>query len=364
MRLNKSVGKITKLNDIKFKGLLSYRHVRIIGWAMMVVTQISIVLASMAKNWAGTAHNVDAIATASDITAVLGSLALPLFLLANFAIIFNSRENILQVIKKHALFALLIYLIFLLIYERYICGLLVTDSFKKESVDAMIGALFSTRLNFNIFIDLLLCSITYFFVIYNPKKHFQGKKIIIFRFMTILPIGYEIASLILKGLSIGMGLFVLPVEVLPLLTSKPTMTFCAFLAILFFMKRRETLYKKRVGSLDGFQEFLETNTNSFHFSAFASIAFLIAGIADIVLNIVLYNLNSQLNLNELNAFLKAWGTGNASGLIFIAPVALFFRYTKTHDEKTKYWDILIPIIGISLCILATIEGYFDLIKFK
>lgn len=42
--------------------------------------------------------------------------------------------------------------------------------------------------NINLFIDLFMCTLFMFFLDYVPEKHFQGKKLRIFRAMALIPV--------------------------------------------------------------------------------------------------------------------------------------------------------------------------------
>ena len=73
-------------NDIKYVGPLSYRHLRIIGWIMMVLLQLSLVFAFVSSKFNSyeMVEMASTFSTLSDNTAFFGQLAIPLFLLANF----------------------------------------------------------------------------------------------------------------------------------------------------------------------------------------------------------------------------------------------------------------------------------------
>lgn len=110
-------------NDIKYKAPLSYRHIRIIAWIMMVLVQVSLSLATMASVANYMDRSITALQTASDVCGFLGQLAVPLFLLANFALILSSQENIKKLVLFHASMAILIIALYLLMYDRYFVGL-------------------------------------------------------------------------------------------------------------------------------------------------------------------------------------------------------------------------------------------------
>ena len=80
----RKIHEITPENDIKFRGPLSYRHFKIIGWLCIAVSQVGVLMTMgsrmdpiMAEQFAGPLF----------IIRFIGGLALPFLLFANFAII-------------------------------------------------------------------------------------------------------------------------------------------------------------------------------------------------------------------------------------------------------------------------------------
>lgn len=351
---------------------------RIIGWVAMCLAQVSVILNMMANHWSAETHNLTALQNSSDILSSIGQLAIPLFLVANFALIFSARQNIVKLMLTHLVIAVSIYVGFIIIYNRYIVDVVNKLSFEfltKELVDLAIKNLLENYLTFNVFVDLFMCSSFYFFLIYRPKKVFTDKKLIIFRLFALLPILYEVACIILKGLSVGEKMFTLPVEVMPLMTSKPLVTFLAFIFICFVMKYRQTIFVKRGGTLEQYEEFVQTNTNSFHFAVLCAVTFAVAAIIDLIISGIMFGIFTNMydvwiKEDPVKAFkwcvkwTKAWGFGKGSALILASPIMLLFSYTKTHSDKSKMFDIIIPLAGICLCVLTYLEGFRDLIIFR
>lgn len=374
----RSIHEITAENDMKYRGPLSYRHMRIIGWVAMICAQIAIVCSFCVKSWANAGHDVGAISVTQNVFSFIGYLAVPLFLLANFAIILTSRKDIKRLLILHLGLSLLIYVIFLIIYERYLIGIF-SKMFPDDGraiVEIVVRTFLSQFLSFNVFVDLLMCSLTYFFITYTPEKFFTGKKIYIFRSLVALPILYEIGCILIRGLSIAEGLFTIPIEILPLLTTKPPLTFLVFLVIVIFLKYREKLFMKRTnGDEERYNEFIQTNTNSWHFSVTIAILFAIVVVIDIAAYVIflLCNIerfvgladgNFDVGIELLNTYAGTWGFGKTIPLIITIPFVLLFSYTKKHTKKSKILDMLIPAAGILLCLITYIEGYYEIIVFK
>ena len=97
-----------------------------------------------------------------------------------------------------------LFLVFMIFFNRYVVGtvgLLLKDS--KEAYPLVMTSFYGVSpkgfFAFNIFVDLFLCTLVMFFMNARPTKIFTGKKILIFRAFTLLPIAYEVTSIILKG---------------------------------------------------------------------------------------------------------------------------------------------------------------------
>lgn len=351
----------TPENDIKYRGPLSYRYVRILGWIFQVCFVSSAILSTEIISGI-ISHNAN---IAAIVLSYLGELAIPSFLIANFAIILNSGTGTFKkLFKTYILFEVVMLLILFAFMYRYIFQIMYKSTGNyQESVKVLNSTLnASPKIGFalNMFIDLILCSLVWFFLTYRPKK-IKGKKVIWFRLLIILPILYEIACDTIKILPIYERSFQLPFYLFPFMTSKPPFTFLAFLIIAVILKFREKLYEKRCGSLDNYDQFLKTNANSFAFSLVTSAIFLIVGILDIISFIFIGNEIAvqipELSLLEILEQLMARGIGTASVLILFIPILLLFSYTKQH--KSKAFDSALPFIGIIAVALSVLETIID-----
>ena len=217
-----------------------------------------------------------------------------------------------------------------------------------------------------------MCSLLYFFLIYKPKK-IKKEHVIFFRLLVIFPIAYEIGSAVIKGLSlgglaIGANLFDLPIEVVPLLTNKPFVTFLAFLAIVIYLKYQEKVYIKLGGKEENYNEFLETNAHTLQFNIVLGIIFAAAGILDLIVTVILtfsfaqaydVNLDSIESFSQILDFVQPWGFGKGISLLFFSPITLLFNYRKKYSDATQKVDMLIPLIGIAIVLIVFIEGFYQ-----
>ena len=358
-------------NDIKYSGPLSFQSFQILGWSCIVVTVImALMKIAMKVNPADTQR----FATINDIISYIAEMSLPFLLMANFARILNNTDGYRKQLLKNGGAMAALFLVFMIFFNRYVVGtvgLLLQDS--KEAYPLVMTSFYGVSpkgfFAFNIFVDLFLCTLVMYFMNARPTKIFTGKKIYIFRAFTLLPIAYEVASIILKG-SAAAGNILLPSWVFPLLTVKPPMTFLVFVFLAIHIKTRELRYCRHGKTHEEYQEFLKTNRNAWHFSVYAAVVLFIAGVIDLVIAIFL--LAKQAGSAEaLNAILESEkvfkntiaisiGFGKASCLIFFAPIVLLFNYTKIPKNKTV--GMLIPVAGILLIVLIGVQGIYQLVS--
>lgn len=372
---------LTLEEDLKYRGPLSYREFKIFGWLCIVIAQIIILMRLGIKvNPQGLEGRLSGW---MDFLSWISPLALPFLLMSNFAVMLDNRKSYKSLIMTNALMMLGMFLMFILLFYHFLIGSLeglsdgnmnFKDFFTKMYYEGEGQKFFA----FNIFVDLFLCSVFMFFVNYRPTKFFQGKKRIIFRLFAILPIAYELVSFALKWLSFDNTVRI-PFILFPLLTVKPPMTFVVFVALTLFVKRREKKYIKMGGTYEGYQEFLQTNRNSFTFSLHATIIMFVAGAIDLILVIIIPSVQIVLAQQAVAAVsgaeaaatydmdtviiglmskLFTIGVGGASQLIVFAPIMLLFSYTRKRDNKII--DTLIPVAAIVLMLLVYLQGFFQL----
>ena len=361
----------TAENDIRYRGPLSYRHLQILAWIciafkiLFILTNLSLRINPSQPQW---------LYALRDTFDNIGEFSLPLFLFANFAIILDEKKSYCQQLVKFAGLSLMIVLLYEVILHRYVAGLFtaVTNdrSVAMNLIDEGVYSLASGGgLAFNIFIDMFLCTLLMFFMNYVPTRFFTGKRLVLFRLMALLPILYEVASLGVR-LAVCLGKLRPPVFVYPFLTTKPAMSFVLFILLVLFVKLRWVRFRRRGKSREAYQAFQRTNVNSLHFSIYASIMILITGLLDLALHIFLSALLAVLGKGAAEAgavtkemilqsgkIASALGFGNHFLMILIIPIILLFSYTRTH--KDQMGDILIPVFGVVLAVIVTIEGLYQ-----
>ena len=371
-RKRRRIYDVTKENDIRYSGPLSYRWFKILGWLTIVFAQY-VTLMKLKNELAKTDNQV---VFGDTVNSLITSLALPLLLFSGFALIMNGHGKTRRLIMTNGLASLGLILGYLIVYQRYVLGIMSAffDS-KREAaleLDKLMGEFGNSGgfIAFNIFLDLLLCILIFYFATYTPKKHFKGNRIYIFRSFVVLPILYEFASICLKILASNKAITI-PVAAYPFLTTKPPMAFLMFCTIVVILKGRERRFLRHGKTIDDYHAFLKTNTNSLHFSIIMAVLVVIFAIADLILCILfsvihLNNMALSIGGGEETRFgmaidtVMSWGFGQTFKMIFIAPLLLLFSYTKTH--KRALIDILIPIAGILGIVFVYIESTVDIVK--
>ena len=368
--------------DSRYRGPLSYRHFRIIAWIALTITGIFTILGLVStiavKLQISTPEDAAVIENVAEIFSFASSLPLPLFLIANFAVILQGKNNYRKLLITYGGIFLAIYIGFLIVYYHYIVMLVMkflgVGFAEARDYSVLILTMLGSEsgLVVNVFVDLFCCVLIMYFINYNPKKFFQGKLIIIFRLLAIVPILFEFLSALLMGLLSMSGriegfYFSVPPEILPMIGKKPVGMIIAFVIMCIYIKMREKKYLKKGGTVEGYELYERTNRNSFKFSRVMALTFLIVAIVDLIVFIVgLASIYAANNLDEeylelaMNV-LSGFTVGKSVCLILVIPFILLFDYTKQH--KNPGLDKFVPIGGIVLLIFAIFETAFLAIFF-
>lgn len=335
--------------DINYKAPLSYRHLRIIAWlAFALGRYCSVSQATSALSGGGFLSE-----TVYMVLSIVASIYMPLFIIATFGTILNNKKSMKSVLIFYGLAYLGVGLGIVFVYHRYLNGILHVIS--SEHTFRYAGDLLGSRLEVNVFGDLLALSAFYFFIMYNPKKHFQGKKHIIFRLMSLIPLLIALISYVIRITSVYISL---PVQIYPFLTTKSPMLYLLFVVLVLWLKKREKKYLSYGKTEEEYQVYLKTKKNQRSFSIMVSKLLAIVSVLDILVVFVLIIIFGA----KVYEFMDQAQIGECSLLFLAIPVVMFYSYTKTYDDDSKF-DILIPLIGLGLCALAYLEGIYALVMY-
>ena len=358
-------------NDIRYRGPLSYVGFQILGWLCIALSVYVLMLAlSVVVNPA----LEKSYSTPILILGFSSILSLPFLLIANFARILNNSEGYKTQLIRNGGAALALGLIPSLFFNRYVIGLITKFVSDPENVVPVLNDYFrhfqkNGFIAFNLFMDLFLCSLFMFFLTARPQRVFTGNKRYIFRSFAILPLAYEVTSIILKG-QCAAGNIALSIWCYPFLTVKPPMAFLVFVILALYIKRRELHFRRHGKTHEDYEAFLQTNRNSLHFSVFLCVVMVIAAILDYFIMHFLMSAAApsvealeSADLEKTIEYAKvaqAMGFGNASiPLLLASPFVLLFSYTRL--PKNRFISLLIPFAGVVLTVLLLLEGVYQLV---
>ncbi len=370
-RPKKDIFEVSK--DIWYRGPLSYRHLKMLGWLCIVITQIAVVEGLKFKA-VGSANEFF---LNSSIIGYISASALPLLLISIFALLLQKRDNYKNALIVYGALSLFIIGLFVFIYERYVLGLAssLLGGERSDLAQTLDDLLYSIEdyhgfVTFNIFIDVFLCTLIMFFLDYEPKRFFTGKKLHIFRAFVILPIAYELVCVALKILATD-RVISLPLWVSPLLTTKPPVSILMFLSIVRYIKLREKQFYATGRTKEQYNVFIATNVNSFQFSKHLVLIIVIYSIIDLILTGLLSVSHSVFILSitgeapgedMLTSFgvVEVWGFGGTAKMIDLIPVVLLFSYTRSH--KQPLIDTAIPILVVIAIVIVYLDGTFQIVQ--
>jgi len=371
----KKLHEYTAENDMNYRGPLNYQSFQVLGWLCMVAATMVLVINIGGRINPGV---TDAYGKIANILSYVAELSLPFLLIANFSRILSNSEGYKKQLIRNGGAAAAIFIVTVVMGNRYLIGTIQQMVVQKDQVVPMLTVLFQGFkqegfLAFNLFIDLFMCTLTMYFLNARPKRVFTGKKVIILRLCTILPIAYEVACLILKIQS-ARGKIMLPLWSFPLLTVKPPMTFAFFVFIALLVKFREFRYCRHGRTHEEYLAFMKTNRNSFHLSVHLCISMIAFAAIDLILFIMLViahastvlpataeGLTAEAAIAIESAALdqgamvaQAVGIGGAISMAMVAPLMLLYSYNK--EPKHKIISLLAPAVGIILMILVVLEA--------
>ena len=330
--------------DIKYKGVLSYRYLRILAWISIAVAQLI-----MLNNACYSLLNEAVVdkGFADNFLSLISSLSVPLFIIATFATILNRSKSIKSVLITYGAAYIGMAIIIIFLYYHYINSLLLTFEMDNDSLKSL-GRAIGSKLEINVFSDLLFLSLFYYFIMYNPKKYFQGKKIYIFRLLSLTPLLIALTSYLLKGFA-NLGYYQIPFGLNPFLTTKPPFIYLLFMIITFWLKHQEKEYLRLGGTKEGYINYEKTNKNSLRFSLILSIIMLLISILEYV---ILFGVVA-IQAYSLLQYIFAFQFGECTGLFIGIPFILLFSYNKTHKKSNA--DLYVVLFGIGLVSFTCLE---------
>lgn len=345
---------ITNPNDIKYRGPFSYRYLRIFAWIFYALGQVFLI-----HSLSNRIINLDQLGDiGKTLLSSLGSLSLPFFIIASFGLVLSKKREYKKLLGTYALAYLGVGISICFLYFRYINGIL--DLFgRPDFILEEINNFLNNKVGINVFADLFAFVTFNFFINYRPTKHFQGKKIGFFRFFSILPILFVLASYIIKVL-IGIGELEISIYYYPFLTTKSPLVFLMFIVISIWIKHRERIFARFGLTKEEYHKFLSTNRNSLSFATNLALTILLFAFLEVLVFLgltFLYDSAISQSGEHFIRFLNIFGVGQCLSMLFAIPLIFLYSYTKTHKNNTI--DIFISIGGIALVALVYLEAIYQ-----
>lgn len=343
----KRIDKLLYRRDLKYKGFLSYRSLKIIGFLFLIFAQIFLIynlvskLVSDLPSWVGETANV---------LNTISLFALPMFLAANFCLIMANKKTIVKNLIFYSLMAILFYAAVVLVYYRYLngyIGVFIEDPVQTAQVaEAVAYKFFGNVINYNVFVDLALFSLFFFFFFYKPKKINTPKKMIVFRSFSVVPVFIVIASAVLYAFYY-LGRINLPIAVLAILPCRSIAIYAIFVIISILVKVRQKKFIDWGGTQEEYDKYLKTKRNSLEVSVIASIVVFVVCLIDFLLLITF-------------PVVLLGGVGLNFYLAVIIPFLFLLSYNR--QPKYKFIDTLIPVVFVIIVVLLYLEGVLFALK--
>ncbi len=362
-------------NDIAYGGILSYRHLRLIGWVCMWFAQIAVIISINIKVNPASEAGLSGLLTFFKFFAPMPVI---LFMLANFANInFKKNKGWRHLFMTYGILAGGLYILANLLSFHYGFEFLMAfghgHNFWSLTMDygAILANSGQMAYTLNVFIDLFLLCLLFFFADYTPKKGpFSGKKVVFFRLGVLFPILYEVAAIVLKYF-MGIGDFYVPSFAFFLLPSKPPFVFFAFVAVALALNISKRRYIVKFGHTTAeWDAYSSTKAHTLKVSIMIAVIFLLTAIVDVIalfsvaIGVAIANISAteaafNAELDKCVRGLFSAGFGGAITLVVIIPLVLLFSYKKTH--KNPKIDIAIPVVAIAVIAFIYIEGVFQVL---
>ncbi len=341
------IDKLLAKQKIKYRGPFSYRTIRFFGYILMLLGQAYIIYSIVSKvanvpSWSEDLFNV---------FEVLSIFAVPLFLMANFCVIMSSNKNIKRYLIFYTAVAIGIYLLIVFIYYRYVYGISyqITDGDKEaafEFSETIAKRFFLKIINYNVFVDLSLFSLFYFFMFYTPKKVNTNKKKLAFRLCSLIPVVLVAVSCVVYGLHY-MSVIDLPVAVLAIMPCRSPAFYIIFFVLALLLKLRKYKFKKYGGTEEEYETYTKSNRSSLEVSTLAAIVIAVISLIDFFVFLFVPNL-------------LIYGFGLNFYLIVFVPFIFLVSYTR--KPKYKIIDTIMPFVFIALIIICYLEGVLYFFK--
>ena len=355
-RLKRSAA--AKHDDIRYLGPFSCRTFEILGWLCVALSVAVVVLAiiTSVSSKAGAGQDIP-----RRILPYATQMSALFLIIAGISRGMRSSEEYKQQLLTYLGVAGIVAAGTALIFQRTVMTAINRLFLDPKQALPMVEKTFSDFsgidfIAFNVFIDIFLCILLFYFVNVRPKRLFTGKWTLLLRACAVLPVAYAAVCMWLKYQAVCKDKL-LPFRYYPLLTVKPVTTYGLFLFLAIYVKRKEIQYCRDGRTISQCQASLRTRRNSLRFGIVLAIALAVTAIVD---NLLQYSA-AQLLLKPFapaNGDALAWslraarriGFGGDSPILLIsAPFMLLYSFNRV--PKWRIFSVLAPLLAIGLVIL-------------
>ena len=343
-------------DDIRYQGPFSYRAFQILGWLCLLLSVAVAIFAMMKNPEAGAGQGM-----AWRLISGVARMPALLLLIAGISRIMRDRGEYKQQLLTYLGLAGIVAACAGIIYQHTVLAALDRLFVEPEMVLPKLEEAFanfsgSGFLAFNVFIDIFLCILIFFFVNVRPRHIFTGKWVLILRAYAALPVIYALICMWLKYQATSKNI-VLPFWCFPILTTRPVTVYGLFLFLAIYIKKKETIFCDHGHTLKECRESLETRRNSLRFGIILAITMAVLAIMD---NLLQYGaaqlLFKRMAPADVNAL--AWGLqaaknigfgGDSIAMLILAPFMLLYSFNRV--PRWRIISILAPVVAIVLIVL-------------
>ncbi|MBQ8451606.1 MAG: hypothetical protein IJ538_02390 [Clostridia bacterium] len=340
LKQRQKIDKLLSKKRVKFRGIFSYRTIRIIGFVFMFFAQVYLCMNIIGRH----VNYSPFVLGLQEALQIISLFALPMFLTSNFCVIMTNPKRIKSTLLNYSIIAIGIFLVVGFLFYRYVLGamnVIIQDDPTQAYITAtaFTKLVFGKIINYNVFVDLALFALFYFFLFYEPKKIKRKGTRILFRSLCLLPVLFAITASILYALYY-LDKIDIPVIFLSILPCRSIIIYAIFFTLAFVIKLRKHLFIKWGGTEEEYDEYAKSNRSSLEISTIASIVLLVYSAIDLLIFYI---------------FPMSLFFGFGFNYYFALAIPFIFLLSYTRRPSKKIWDIVI----IGIFIVAVIILYME-----
>lgn len=344
--------------EIKVRPFISTLALKYISVAIFCLYQIAMCLRlNLAYNQIDDFQTEEAIIDGFlKVITEVGQIGLPLVLIWIVSLINGFEDRAFKMVLFYGIIATLFYIGEIISIKFYVVpkiNEIMNNHVQFELEEDLILEIIAHFSNFNVFLDMFLCSCIYYFAVSKPKRIKTKKGMIIFRLCVILPLAYIITAFVISGLLNNGGLdFSSNIYFGCLIPSKDPVLFFMFSLVVLFVAFRERIYnfihrnKSNEENKDGlenktltYEEYKKTNRYCINYS--------------IVVSLILVFCSVSNTLIAKIPGASDFGFSNSLSLMYAIPFLLLHDFTARPLKKySSLWTgVIYGATGMILVVL-------------